>query len=114
MKDVKIDTLETMPKLLRILCIKIKSLEKTVQRNNGSKGKRMVCCSSLKKNELAFIFYILMDEGILFFERNGPSQNRSLLQTFFEKNFSYGGETGLQMPLKSISREFSEAKGYTL
>ncbi|KAF2082059.1 hypothetical protein [Flavobacterium sharifuzzamanii] len=110
---MKIDTPETVSKLLRVIYRKIKSLEKSVNGESSSKAKRMVCCSSLKKNELAFILYILMDEGILFFDRTNPVKNRSLLQTFFEKNFSYRGEEGLQMPVRSISREFSEAKGYT-
>ena len=35
------------------------------------------------------------------------------MQHFLEKNFSYCGDAGAQTPLNSVSREFSEAKGYT-
>lgn len=113
MKDIKETNPETVSKLLSLLCHKVKGLEKAVKGKNASKGKKMMCSSSLRKGELAFIFYILMDEGILYFDEINPSRNRSLLQLFFESNFGYRGDGGKQMPLHGISREFSESKGFT-
>jgi len=75
--------------------------------------KKTRCGSSLSKSELAYIFYILMDEGVLFLNELEPAKNRTMLQVFFETNFSYRGDAGAQMPLQSLSREFSEAKGFT-
>jgi hypothetical protein len=112
-KDIKMISPEMIPNLLAALCRKVKSLEKAVKRKNAVPAKKTWCASSLRKSELAYIFYILMDEGILFRDELDPAKNRTLLQVFFETNFTYKGDAGAQMPLQSISREFSEAKGFT-
>jgi hypothetical protein len=77
---------------------------------NGVKEK---CKSSLNKIELAQLFYILMDEGILFFDSVEKVKNRSMMQEFVTANFTYYGDAGNQISMQSISKQFSECKGYT-
>ena len=71
------------------------------------------CKSSFTKIEFANLFYILMDEGFLFFERLDKKNNRSEFQKFLENNFTYFGKNGRQCEIKNISKEFAESKGYT-
>ncbi|WP_316633053.1 hypothetical protein [uncultured Flavobacterium sp.] len=71
------------------------------------------CKSCYSKIEFAQLFYILMDEGLLFFDGVNEKNNRSKFQFFLENNFSYAGDDGQQSKIKSISRQFSECKGYT-
>lgn len=113
MKEMRPTTPEMIPKLLHSLYRKVRSLEKAVKRSNPMPSRKKCCSSSLKKCELALLFYILMDEGIFFFDEYDDVKNRNLMQHFLEKNFSYRGDGGEQAPLKSVTREFSEAKGYT-
>jgi hypothetical protein len=54
-----------------------------------------------------------MDEGLLFFDNADEKNNRSKFQLFLENNFTYAGDDGGQSKIKSISRQFSECKGYT-
>ncbi|MFD2938484.1 hypothetical protein [Flavobacterium notoginsengisoli] len=71
------------------------------------------CKSCYNKIDFAQLFYILMDEGILFFDATDEKNNRSKFQSFLENNFTYAGDEGGQSRIKSISRQFSECKGYT-
>ncbi|NGY37265.1 hypothetical protein FQU23_007020 [Flavobacterium sp. XN-5] len=71
------------------------------------------CASHYNKNELAQLFYILMDETILFFDDKDEKQNRSKMQKFIENNFTYFGDLGKQVNIGTISKQFSEAKGFT-
>lgn len=71
------------------------------------------CCSSFNKSDLAQFFYILMDENILFFDDTRERYNRSKMQQFIEENFTYSGDTGLQTKISTISKQFSESKGFT-
>lgn len=77
---------------------------------NGEKEK---CCSRLNKIQLAQLFYILMDEGILFFNIIDKVKNRNKIQEFIAENFTYSGDSGNQMRITTISKQFSECKGYT-
>jgi hypothetical protein len=71
------------------------------------------CKSCYSKIDFAQLFYILMDEGLLYFDNADEKNNRSKFQLFLENNFTYAGDDGGQSKIKSISRQFSECKGYT-
>lgn len=71
------------------------------------------CKSCYNKIDFAQLFYVLMDEGLLFFDNADQKSNRSKFQFFLENNFTYAGDEGGQLKIKSISRQFSECKGYT-
>ncbi|RXM44191.1 hypothetical protein [Flavobacterium sp. YO64] len=71
------------------------------------------CRSSYSKIELANLFYVLMDEGILYFDSNDAKKNRGDFQKFISKNFTYNDNEGGQKTISTISRQFSECKGYT-
>ena len=106
-------THEMLPEVVARLCEKVQALER-----NQAEGKREPllpsrCASGLGKNELAQLFYILMDEGLFFFDRHDPQKNRSMLQLFLQRNFTYCGDGSVQTPITAVSKEFSEAKGYT-
>ena len=70
------------------------------------------CKSCYSKINFAQLFYILMDEGLLFFDNADEKNNRSKFQLFLENSFTYAGDDGGQSKIKSISRQFSECKGY--
>ena len=71
------------------------------------------CKSSYSKSELAILFYILMDEGLLFFDSSDVKKNRISIQEFLSENFTYKDNEGVQKKITRISRQFSECKGYT-
>lgn len=71
------------------------------------------CSSRFNKSDLAQFFYILMDENILFFDDKREKYNRSKMQQFIEENFTYSGDAGLQTKIDTISKQFSESKGFT-
>lgn len=77
------------------------------------KGTGFKCASHYNKNEIAQLFYILMDEEILFFDDINEKENRSKMQKFIEDNFTYFGDFGNQVSIGRISKQFSEAKGFT-
>ncbi|MFD1602919.1 hypothetical protein ACFSJW_07560 [Flavobacterium artemisiae] len=79
--------------------------------NNHSSSER--CKSSYSKSELAILFYILMDEGLLFFDPSDVKKNRISIQEFLSENFTYKDNEGVQKKITRISRQFSECKGYT-
>lgn len=71
------------------------------------------CGSIYNKSDLGHLFYVLMDEGIFFFDSNNQSGNRSKMQLFVAENFTYHGDAGQQINIDSISKQFSECKGFT-
>lgn len=71
------------------------------------------CSSCYTKSELAQFFYILLDEGLLFFDLEDKNNNRSEFQHFVIDNFTYAGDHGSQITIKSISKQFSESKGFS-
>lgn len=71
------------------------------------------CGSFYNKIELANLFYVLMDEGILYFDSNDAKKNRGDFQKFISENFTYNDNEGGQKIISTISRQFSECKGYT-
>ena len=71
------------------------------------------CGSQYNKIDLAQLFYILMDENILFFNDKNEKQNRGKMQEFVEENFTYFGVAGRQVAIDTISKQFSESKGFT-
>jgi hypothetical protein len=79
--------------------------------SNQSSSER--CKSSYSKSELAILFYILMDEGLLFFDPSDVKKNRISIQEFVSENFTYKNHEGVQKKITRISRQFSECKGYT-
>ena len=79
--------------------------------SNQSSSER--CKSSYSKSELAILFYILMDEGLLFFDPSDVKKNRISIQEFLSENFTYRDNEGVQKKITRISRQFSECKGYT-
>ncbi|KIA96015.1 hypothetical protein OA88_21755 [Flavobacterium sp. JRM] len=52
------------------------------------------CKSSYSKSELAILFYILMDEGLLFFDPSDVKKNRISIQEFISANFTYRDNEG--------------------
>lgn len=102
---------------------KVKCIEKILV-NNGltqmpgnmsfSRHYNVVKCgSSYNKSDLAHLFYVLMDENILFFDTIDQDNNRSRMQEFMVDNFTYLGDAGVQTPINIINKQFSEAKGFT-
>jgi|GEM_PF-1140812 len=71
------------------------------------------CATSLQKGELVFLFFILMEGGIWFFDAADKKKNRSQFQSFIERNFTYLGEAGRQHDIAGASRHFSECSGFT-
>lgn len=71
------------------------------------------CGSHYNKSDLAQLFYILMDENILFFDGINEKCNRGKMQKFVQENFTYKGDSGYQVTIDTISKQFSESKGFT-
>ena len=78
-----------------------------------SSNIKIKCASSLGKFELASLFYILMDEKILFFDDVNETNNRAIMQRFIEDNFTYKGDSKSQTNISNINKQFTEAKGFT-
>lgn len=101
------------------LDMRLKNIESLVQKNGFGNVQNQAfsctdkCRSSYNKIELANLFYILMDEGILYFDSNDTKKNRSSFQKFMSENFTYNDNEGSQKIIRTISRQFSECKGYT-
>lgn len=97
------------------LDMRVKKIENLLllneSQNNLSLAER--CKSSYSKSELAILFYILMDEGRLFFDSADVKKNRISFQEFVSKNFTYRNNEGVQKKITRISRQFSECKGYS-
>lgn len=108
--------------LLYYLELRLKFLEELLKKENHlddasvdlfNNGNREKCCSSLSKSDLVQFFYLLMDEGILFFDPIDKVRNRSKMQEFITGNFTYYGDAGNQKSMSTVSKQFSESKGYT-
>lgn len=101
------------------LDMRLKNIESLVQKNGFENVQNQAfCCtnkcrSSYNKIELANLFYILMDEGVLYFDSNDAKKNRASFQEFMSKNFTYNDNEGNQKIISTISRQFSECKGYS-
>lgn len=97
------------------LDIRVKKIENLLLLNESQNYLLLSegCKSSYSKSELAILFYILMDEGLLFFDRSDVKKNRISFQEFVSKNFTYRNNEGIQKKITRISRQFSECKGYT-
>lgn len=83
-------------------------VNRSIKNNQNEK-----CKSIYSKSELAHLFYFLMEERILFFDLIDERRNRSKLQDFLVKNFTYSGDEGFQVTMNSISKQFSECKGFS-
>jgi len=115
-------TIEELPEVVETLfgkieCIEIILKEKNLLFKKNDSGKKILklekCSSNFNKRDLAQFFYILMDEEILFFDAKGENLNRSKMQHFIQTNFTYVGDSKMQVNIESISKQFSESKGFT-
>ncbi len=111
---------EEIPDMVVSLCEKMECIETLLKEKSHIHNDRFQnhltkekCCSSFNKSDLAQLFYILMDENILFFDDKREKYNRSKMQQFIEGNFTYTGDSGFQTKIGTISKQFSESKGYT-
>jgi hypothetical protein len=85
------------------------SLPKKLNKSQGSQK----CHSQYNKSDLAQLFFILMDERILFFDGYDDRANRAKMQDFLKNHFTFCGVAELPTPILAISKQFSEAKGFT-
>ena len=115
-------TIEELPEVVETLfgkieCIEIILKEKNLLFKKKDRVKNFLklekCSSNFNKRDLAQFFYILMDEEILFFDAKGENLNRSKMQHFIQTNFTYVGDSKMQVNIESISKQFSESKGFT-
>ena len=115
-------TIEELPEVVETLfgkieCIEIILKEKNLLFKKKDRVKNFLklekCSSNFNKRDLAQFFYILMDEEILFFDAKGENSNRSKMQHFIQTNFTYVGDSKMQVNIESISKQFSESKGFT-
>ncbi|MDX6188636.1 hypothetical protein SGQ83_04675 [Flavobacterium sp. Fl-318] len=113
---------EELPDAVSKLYGKMKGIERFLEKNKTYLSKRNSsfnalakekCSSNFNKSDLAQLFYILMDEKILFFDDRNQKCNRSKIQFFIENNFTYIGDSGFQTNIDTISKQFSESKGFT-
>ena len=76
--------------------------------SNQSSSER--CKSSYSKSELAILFYILMDEGLLFFDPSDVKKNRISIQEFVSENFTYKNNEGVQKKITRKADSFQSVK----
>ncbi|RUT68524.1 hypothetical protein D0817_20565 [Flavobacterium cupreum] len=114
-------TFEELPDAVEELYEKMKKIEILFEDKPYLKRKnsplyhldKEKCSTYLNKSDLAQFFYMLMDEKIFFFDDYDQKCNRSKIQLFVEENFTYKGDSGLQTDIDTISKQFSESKGFT-
>ncbi|MFH6997348.1 hypothetical protein ACHRVZ_05400 [Flavobacterium sp. FlaQc-57] len=115
-------TFEELPDAVEKLYEKMKEIERFFEYNKTNLKKKNLplynltkekCSTYLSKGDLAQLFYILMDEKIFFFDDHNQKSNRSKVQLFVEENFTYKGDSGNQTTIDTISKQFSESKGFT-
>ncbi|WP_374175322.1 hypothetical protein [Flavobacterium tructae] len=115
-------TFEELPDAVVKLYEKIEAIESFLEDNKPNLKRRGIplyhsskekCSTYFNKSDLAQLFYILMDEKIFFFDDHDQKCNRSKIQLFVEENFTYKGDSGLQTTIDTISKQFSESKGFT-
>ncbi|MCV9926321.1 hypothetical protein OIU83_01550 [Flavobacterium sp. LS1R49] len=115
-------TFEELPEAVTELYGKMEAIERLLEDNRTNLKKRKIssnhlgkekCSTHLNKSDLAQLFYILMDEKIIFFDDRDEKHNRSEIQFFVEENFTYIGDSGFQTTIDTISKQFSESKGFT-
>lgn len=68
---------------------------------------KLKCNINLKKIEIAYLFYLLIDEKFIVFDRN-EKQNKILLQQFIEQNFTYKDDDNKFKNIIKINKEFSK------
>jgi len=111
-------TIEKLPREVGRLRKKLEYIESVLSSSNLVTGFKkspanQKCHSQYNKSDLAQLFYILMDEGILFFDGHDERANRAKMQDFIKNHFTFCGDAGIQTPISEISKQFSEAKGFT-
>lgn len=112
-------TFEELPEAVADLYGKMEGMERFFDNSSNKKGlsfnylTKEQCCTYLNKSDLAQLFYIFMDEKIFFFDDHKQKRNRNKIQVFIEDNFTYAGDAGLQTDIDTISKQLSEAKGFT-
>ncbi|GIQ57885.1 hypothetical protein Flavo103_10210 [Flavobacterium collinsii] len=115
-------TFEELPDVVVKMYEKIEAIESFLEDNKPNLKKKNAplyhlvkekCSTYFNKSDLAQLFYILMDEKIFFFDDHNQKCNRSKIQLFVEENFTYKGDSGLQTTIETISKQFSESKGFT-
>jgi hypothetical protein len=115
-------TIEELPDVVETLFGKIECIEILLKEKNllfkkidcaKNSLKFEKCSSNFNKRDLAQFFYILMDEKILFFDAKAENSNRSKMQHFIQTNFTYVGDSKMQINIENISKQFSESKGFT-
>lgn len=100
---------EKLPEVVGTLVKKVHDLEQRLPKPVALPK----CGSCFGKGELAQLFFILMDEAVLFFDAYDEKNNRKLFQIFLEHHFTYRGDRNVQAQVTGINKEFSEAKGFT-
>ena len=95
----------------RIKAIEDYLMQDGLESNDGTDKAK--CSSKLPKGELLHLLYLLMDEGIWFFDAADRKKNRKIFQDFIQENFTYLGEGGSQHAVAGVSRHFSECTGFT-
>jgi len=111
-------TIDKLPREVRRLRKKLEYIESVLSSSDLIAGFKKApvmskCHSQYNKSELAQLFYILMDERILFFDGHDDRTNRAKMQDFLKNHFTFCGDAGIQTPILEISKQFSEAKGFT-
>ena len=111
-------TIEKLPREVGRLRKKLEYIESVISSSNLIAGFKKApvmskCHSQYNKSDLAQLFFILMDERILFFDGYDDRTNRAKMQDFLKNHFTFCGDAGLQTPVVEISKQFSEAKGFT-
>jgi hypothetical protein len=64
------------------------------------------CHVNLSKIDVANLFHLLLDEKIIFFDRN-ERQNKVLMQQFIESHFTYKDDDGLQKNISNFNKQIS-------
>ena len=115
-------TIEELPDAVETLYGQMKDIEIFLKEKNRfykHKNKNInylvgeKCSSNFNKSDLAQFFYVLMDEAIFYFDERYEVLNRRKIQQFIEGNFTYSGDLGVQICIGTISKQFSESKGFT-
>ena len=65
------------------------------------------CNIDLGKFEIAYLFRILFDYGLFYFDRNDKVKNEKLIRQFINKNFRYTSREKKLIDIRSIEKEFT-------
>lgn len=72
---------------------------------NTNDKNHQKCFANLSKTDVANLFNMLMEEDIIFMEKNGR-KDEVALKKFIEKNFTYRAEPGNYKAINRINKEF--------